>query len=77
MTLPVLGSVRAPAILDIGPAAEPRIVPASAGATDLVRLFALDRVPAGRQRLVCHWHRSADGRLACIWEPDIVPLPQR
>jgi hypothetical protein len=39
---------------------------------DLVRLFALDRLPAGRPRLVCRWHRDADGRLSCSWEPDIV-----
>ncbi len=40
-------------------------------ATNLVPLFALD--PA--QRLVCHWHRDADGRLVCAWEPDISPDP--
>lgn len=77
MTLPVLGSVRAPAIRYIGPAAEPDVVPTHTATIDLVRLFALDRVPAGRRRLVCRWHREADGRLACIWEPDIVALPQR
>jgi hypothetical protein len=40
-------------------------------ATNLVPLFALD--PA--QRLVCHWHRDADGRLVCAWEPDISHDP--
>jgi hypothetical protein len=59
------------AILDVRPAAPPGIVPPMGAATILVRLFALDRLPAGRRRLVCHWRRDADGRLACIWEPDI------
>jgi hypothetical protein len=77
MTLPVLGSARAPAFRDIGPAAEPGIGPTNTAAIDLVRLFALDRVSAGRRRLACRWHREADGRLACIWGPDIVALPQR
>jgi hypothetical protein len=76
MIFPILGSERAPGILVIDPAAEPRITPARVGAIDLVRLLALDRVPAVRRWLVCHWHYRADG-LACIWEPDIVPLPQR
>ncbi len=40
--------------------------------TNLVELFALDRLPAQRPRLVAHWHRGADGRLACTWEPDLV-----
>jgi hypothetical protein len=55
------------AILEIRPAAAPGIVPPKGTTTDLVRLFALDRLPAGRRRLVCHWRRNADGRLACIW----------
>lgn len=40
--------------------------------TDFVRLFALDRLRADRQRLVCRWHQDADGRLSCSWEPDIA-----
>jgi hypothetical protein len=40
-------------------------------ANDLVTLFALDRLPARRPRLVAHWHRRPDGRLACAWEPDL------
>jgi hypothetical protein len=40
--------------------------------TDFVRLFALDRLRVDRQRLVCRWCQDADGRLSCIWEPDIV-----
>jgi hypothetical protein len=76
MTFSFLGGECAPAILDIRPAVEPGIVPPNVATIDLVRLFALDRLPVGRRRLVCRWHR-ADGRLACIWEPDIVPIPQR
>jgi hypothetical protein len=64
------------AILDVRPAAPPGIVPPLSAATNLVRLFALDRAPAGRRRLVCHWRRDAAGRLACIWEPDIGASPQ-
>jgi hypothetical protein len=37
---------------------------------DLVHLFALDPLRVDRPRLVCHWHRDADGRLACAWESD-------
>jgi hypothetical protein len=33
--------------------------------TDLVRLFALDRLPVRRRLLACHRRRDADGRLAC------------
>lgn len=62
------------AILAVRPAAVPGIV-APKGAADLERLLALDCPPSGR-RLVCHWHRDADGRLACVWEPDIVAAPQ-
>jgi hypothetical protein len=76
MTFPIVGSECAPGILDIGPAAEPGVVQPTAAAIDLVRLFALDRLPTHR-RLVCHWRRQADGRLACTWEPDIVLIPQR
>jgi len=57
------------AILNVRSAAAPGIV-SHKGTKDLVRLFALDRLPARRPRLVCRWHRDADGRLACTWEPD-------
>ena len=43
---------------------------------DLTRLFALHRLP-GRPRLVCHWHRDIDGRLAAAWELDAAPDGQR
>jgi hypothetical protein len=75
------------AILEIRPAAPPGIVPpqgattkgatTKGATTNLVRLFALDCLPAGRRTLVCHWRRDADGRLACTWEPDIVVIPNR
>jgi hypothetical protein len=65
------------AILEIRPAAAPDSVPPTGATTNLVRLFALDSRQAGRRTLVCHWRRDADGRLACIWEPDIVPIPNR
>jgi len=65
------------AILDLRPAARPDINRANGDAPDFVRLFALDRAPRARHPLVCHWHRDADGRLACIWEPDIFPVPHR
>ena len=62
------------AILNARSAAAPGIVSPGTvslrGTKDLVRLFALDRLPDGRPRLVCRWHRDADGRLACSWEPD-------
>jgi hypothetical protein len=42
------------------------------GATDLVTLFALDHLRVECWPLACRWHRDDDGRLSCIWEPDIV-----
>lgn len=60
------------AILNVRSAAAPGTV-SPKGTKDLVRLFALDRLPVGRPRLVCRWHRDADGRLACLWEPDRDP----
>jgi hypothetical protein len=64
------------AILNVRSAVAPGTVPRPGaidrGTTDFVRLFALDRLPAERQRLVCRWRQDADGRLSCIWEPDIV-----
>ncbi len=64
------------AILDLRPAAAPGIVPPREAATDLVRLFALDRLPE-RRRLRCQWRLGADGRLACFWERDVAPPPPR
>jgi hypothetical protein len=55
----------------------PATVPPQGATPNLVRLFALDCLPAGRRTLVCHWRRDADGRLTCIWEPDIVLTPNR
>jgi hypothetical protein len=57
------------AILNVHSATAPGAVSLK-GTKDLVRLFALDRLSDGRPRLVCLWHRDADGRLACSWEPD-------
>jgi hypothetical protein len=59
--------------LDVRPAIAPGIVAPSA--TNLVLLFALDRIPVSARRLVCHWHRDADGRLVCAWESDITADP--
>jgi hypothetical protein len=77
MTFPIVGSECAPGITDMRPAAEPGAVQSTAAAIDLVRLFALDDLPAVRRQLLCRWHRDADGRLACTWEPDMVLIPQR
>jgi hypothetical protein len=83
MTFAVLGRARTPAVRSSAAAAELLAVHANKTAIDLVktaidlvRLFGLDRLPA-RPQLVCRWHRDRDGGLACLWEPDIVDLPQR
>ena len=55
------------AFLDVLPAAAPARRSSTA---DLVRLFALDRLP--RRRLIRHWHREADGRLVCAWTSDLA-----
>jgi hypothetical protein len=47
------------------------------GTIDLVRLFSLDRLAAGRRQLVCRWRQDNDGRLSCVWELDIVLIPRR
>ncbi|HEV2549615.1 MAG TPA: hypothetical protein VGU20_20025 [Stellaceae bacterium] len=66
------------AILDLRPATQLGTIHASGATIDFVRLFALDdRLSDGRRPLVCHWQRDAEGRLACIWEPDIPPVPHR
>lgn len=57
------------AFLNVGPAVAPGAVSVK-GARDLVRLLSLDAVAIDRPRLACRWHRGADGRLACTWEPD-------
>jgi hypothetical protein len=54
---------------DVRPAIASGIV--APNATNLVLLFALDSIPVSKQRLVCRWHRNADGRLLCAWEPNI------
>jgi hypothetical protein len=77
MTFPIVGSACAPGILDMRRAAEPGVAPSTTPVIDLLRLFALDDLTAVRRQLVCHWHRDAGGRLACTWELDIVPNPQR
>jgi hypothetical protein len=63
----------AAANLDVRPAIASGIV--APHASNLVLLFALDPIPISKQRLVCHWHRKADGRLVCVWEPDLSPDP--
>jgi hypothetical protein len=73
---PIFWSECAPGILDASPASKPGAVPFNAAAIDLMALFRLDRLSSDR-RLVCHWARGIDGRLACFWETDIVPIPQR
>ena len=62
----------AAANLDVRPAIASGIV--APNATNLVLLFALDSIPVSKQRLVCRWHRNADGRLVCAWEPNIPPI---
>jgi hypothetical protein len=52
--------------LDVRPAIAP-------STTNFVLQFALEAKPVSAQRLVCHWHRDADGRLVCAWESDISP----
>ena len=59
--------------VNVRPAAAPGIV--APNASNLVLLFALDPIPVSTQRLVCHWHREADSRLVCAWEPDISTDP--
>ena len=57
--------------LDFRPATAPGII--APNATNLVLLFAPEAKPVSTQRLVCHWHRDADGWLLCAWESDGSP----
>jgi hypothetical protein len=75
-TFPIFGSECAPGILDTHPAVEPGAIKINAATTDVVRRLERSRLRESR-RLVCRWHREGDGRLTCLWEPDIVPVPQR
>ena len=76
MIFPIFGSECALDNVYAGPTIEPGAVPFTAAAIDLTTLFGLDRLSSDR-RLTCLWRRHIDGRLACSWEPDIVPIPQR
>jgi hypothetical protein len=58
---------------DVHRAVAPGLV--APNATNLVPLFPLDPIPVLAQRLFCHWHSDADGRLVCAWEPDISRDP--
>ena len=57
------------AFLDVGPAVAPGAVSVKR-TRDLVRPLSLHAASIERPRLACRWHRGADGRLACNWEPD-------
>jgi hypothetical protein len=57
------------AFLNIGPAMAPGAVSVK-GTRDFVRRLSLHAASIDRPRLVCRWHRGADDRLACHWEPD-------
>jgi hypothetical protein len=59
------------AVLDIRSAVAPRLVWLES-TRDFPRLVTRDGRRVDRPRLVCRWHRDADGRLSCSWEPDIV-----
>jgi high affinity Mn2+ porin len=74
MTFPIFGSVRAPAVLEFRLDVARNLIPLNRAATDLNQLLGLDHLVAER-RLVCRWHREIDGRIACLWEPDMVPSP--
>jgi hypothetical protein len=75
MTFSIFRGQGALDIVDV-PAVAPGVAATNVSPVDLVALFGLDRLSADR-RLVCRWHRESDGRIACNWEPDIVPDPQR
>jgi hypothetical protein len=64
------------AILDVRRVARPGVNRAQAAAPTFASVFASDRLHAGQHLLVCRWRRDVDGRLACIWEPDIATVRQ-
>jgi hypothetical protein len=76
MTLAIFGSECAPGILDTRPPVGLDTIQINAAAIDLPRPFGRDRVRSNGL-LVCRWYRELGGRLACFWEPDIFPFPQR
>ena len=76
MIAKIAGSPVAPMACGTYAAAAPLAYDTSRAAIDLNRLFGLDRLP-DRPQLVCRWHRDSDGRLSCLWEPDIVVIPRR
>jgi hypothetical protein len=76
MIFPIFGSECALDNVSAGPTAAPGTIPCNAAAIDLTALFGLDRLSSDG-RLVCHWVHEIDDRLACLWEPDIVPISQR
>jgi hypothetical protein len=74
MTFSIFQGAFAPDVVDV-PAGVQDVGAVTVSTIDLAALFGLDRLPD--RRLVCRWQRDNDGRIACHWEPDIVPDPQR
>lgn len=62
-------------ICEFRPAGGRDVVPSAVAQTELARQVGPDRLPAQR-RLVCHWDRDGEGRLAGVWEADIGLVPQ-
>jgi hypothetical protein len=62
-------------ISEFRPAGGRDVVPSAVAQSELARQCGLDRLPEQR-RLVCHWHRDGEGRLAGVWEADIGLVPQ-
>ena len=65
------------AILAVRPAIVPGQFLATRATTDFVRRCALAQPHVSPQHFVCRWQHEADGRLNCIWEPDVVPARRR
>ena len=62
------------AILEFCPAGVPESVSPERATTHFVRAGSRVLWPIGHRRFVCRWHKGPDGRLVCVWEPDIGPI---
>lgn len=63
------------AILEIRRNVQPKAVRSNDTAAIHVCAVVPFRPTNRSRRLICRWHRKADGQLTCAWEPDIGPGP--
>lgn len=62
------------AILNVRPTLESGVAPRAGAAVSAVPWLELALRQPRRARLLCHWYSDREGRLACVWRPELVRL---